>query len=169
MLRFEILKDLDLLPLVVDIYNQSIPSRKSTADTAPITVESRIDWFKLHQSKELPIFLGYDNQNQIIGWGSLNPFFVGRPAYHLTKEISIYLAQNRLGLGYGQLFIDKLTDYAQKIGTQNLIGLIFQHNTTSIQLFKKNDFQLWGVLPEIAIIDDSNYSLTIYGKSLNQN
>ena len=36
---------LDDLPAIVDIYNQSIPAGTATADTRPITVESRRPWF----------------------------------------------------------------------------------------------------------------------------
>jgi L-amino acid N-acyltransferase YncA len=33
------------LPAIVDIYNQAIPGGWSTADTVPVTVESRREWF----------------------------------------------------------------------------------------------------------------------------
>ena len=34
------------LPAVVEIYNQSIPGGWSTADTAPVAVADRVEWFR---------------------------------------------------------------------------------------------------------------------------
>ncbi|MCC8133486.1 MAG: hypothetical protein LUG96_14305 [Tannerellaceae bacterium] len=36
------------LPEIVAIYNSTVPSRIVTADTKPVTVESRIAWFEEH-------------------------------------------------------------------------------------------------------------------------
>lgn len=42
----------DDLPIVVSIYNSTVPSRLVTADTEPVTVESRIPWFQEHSPKK---------------------------------------------------------------------------------------------------------------------
>ena len=34
------------LPAIVDIGNQSIPAGWSTADTQPVTVAGRVEWFR---------------------------------------------------------------------------------------------------------------------------
>ena len=34
------------LPAIVAIYNSTVPSRMVTADTEPVTVESRLAWFR---------------------------------------------------------------------------------------------------------------------------
>src|SRR6266581_575295 len=34
------------LPQIVEIYNSTIPSRIATADTEPVSVESRVHWFE---------------------------------------------------------------------------------------------------------------------------
>ena len=36
------LAQMDDLPAIVDIYNQSIPSKQSTGDTQPVRVEDRM-------------------------------------------------------------------------------------------------------------------------------
>ena len=43
------------LPAIVAIYNQSIPGGWSTADTEPVTVESRRVWFADFDPKRRPI------------------------------------------------------------------------------------------------------------------
>ena len=36
------------LASVVEIYNAAVPTRKSTADTQPVSIESRSEWFHKH-------------------------------------------------------------------------------------------------------------------------
>ena len=60
-----------------------------TADTEPITVESRLNWFKEHDPKTRPLFIISLNE-QTVGWMSFQSFY-GRPAYQATAEISIYI------------------------------------------------------------------------------
>ena len=77
------------LTAIVDIYNQSIPSRLATADTESIAVAQRLDWYN-HRSPQRPLWV-VESSNQIIGWLSFQNFY-GRPAYQHTAEISIYVA-----------------------------------------------------------------------------
>jgi phosphinothricin acetyltransferase len=45
----------DDLPAIIEIYNESIPAGRSTADTEPITVSGRLDWFRKFDAKKRPI------------------------------------------------------------------------------------------------------------------
>src|SRR5260370_5803474 len=45
------------LPAIVDIYNQSIPGGWSTADTNPITVADRVEWFRKFDPAKRPIWV----------------------------------------------------------------------------------------------------------------
>ena len=45
------------LPAIVAIYNATIPDRMSTADTAPVTVESRVPWFRGHTPEHRPLWV----------------------------------------------------------------------------------------------------------------
>ena len=40
------------LPTIVEIYNQAIPSKQSTADTQPLHVEDRVAWFAERHPKQ---------------------------------------------------------------------------------------------------------------------
>ncbi|MGF6848058.1 L-amino acid N-acyltransferase YncA [Chitinophaga sp. W3I9] len=42
------------LPRIVEIYNTTIASRMVTADTSPVTVESRLPWFHAHNNTRRP-------------------------------------------------------------------------------------------------------------------
>jgi CDP-diacylglycerol--glycerol-3-phosphate 3-phosphatidyltransferase len=52
---------------------------------------------------------------------------------------------------------------AKERNIHTLLAYIFEHNLPSIQFFQKNGFVNYGVLPEIAIMDQKHYSLGIYG------
>ena len=55
---------------------------------------------------------------------------------------------------------------AKQLNIKVLLGFIFSHNLPSIKLFKHFNFSVWGELPQVAIMDNNPYSLTIFGKHL---
>ena len=52
----------DDLPAIVAIYNASIPGRIATADTEPVSIESRRDWFRDHDPEKRPLWVAVDNE-----------------------------------------------------------------------------------------------------------
>ena len=88
------------LPAIIDIYNQSIPSGLSTADTHLICVEERRPWFRQFSPKKRPIWVA-ERAGKIVGYIYITSFYGGRPAYDKTAEVSLYLAPKaqRQGLG----------------------------------------------------------------------
>src|SRR5690348_12138576 len=72
------------LSTIVEIYNSTIPSRMVTADTEPVTVESRERWFNEHSRSHRPLWV-VEYQGQICAWLSFQSFY-GRPAYNGTAE-----------------------------------------------------------------------------------
>lgn len=66
------------LSAIVAIYNASIPGRLATADTKPVTVEDREEWFRGFDPVSRPLWV-YDRDGAILGWLGLRSFY-GRPA-----------------------------------------------------------------------------------------
>jgi phosphinothricin acetyltransferase len=151
------------LEAIVAIYNETVASRMVTADTQPVTVESRRAWFASHNASS-PIFVYYD-ENKVLGWLSYKDFY-GRPAYQKCKEISIYITQKARGQGLGTILLEFAQSHAREIGLKVLLGFVFSHNLPSIKLFEQQGFTVWGEFPEVAEMDDQTYSLTILGKHL---
>ena len=151
------------LERIVHIYNSSIASRMSTADTEPVTLESKIEWFQSH-SNRYPIFVTED-AGRVVGWVSFEEFY-GRPAYHLTAEISLYVDPQYQGRGIGSGLLKLAIQECSTLGIKNIAAYIFSHNAPSISLFEKNDFVEWGQLPNIAQMDGQLFSLSILGLSL---
>lgn len=153
------------LERIVAIYNSTISSRLVTADTEPVSIESKVEWFEKHSPDKRPIWVIEDASNQIIGWVSFQSFY-GRPAYNETVEISIYLDENQRGKGLGEFVLKHCIKEAPKFGIKTLLGFIFSYNLPSLNLFKKLGFKEWGKFPDIAVMDNQSYSLSILGKRL---
>ena len=153
------------LATIVEIYNSTVAGRMVTADTTPVSVESRQQWFEEHSQNKRPLWIVEDDDKNIIGWVSFQSFY-GRPAYDATAEISIYLHPLQRGKGYGKAVLQYCINTAPAFKIQNLLGYIFAHNLTSLQLFNKSGFEEWGHLKNIAILDGIERSIKILGKRL---
>lgn len=156
------LANFDDLPQIVAIYNSTIASREVTADTEPVTVESRHAWFDEHHPKSRPLWVCEQN-GQIIGWLSFSNFY-GRPAYSGTAELSIYLHEAARGKGLGKYFLHHAIAYAPKIKVHTLLGFIFGHNVPSLKLFATFGFDTWANMPRVATLDGIERDLIILGK-----
>ena len=153
------------LPGIVEIYNSTIPSRMVTADTEPVTVSSRMKWFDEHAPDKRPLWVVHDTLGIMLGWVSFQSFY-GRPAYNATAEISIYLHEKARGKGYGAEILTHVIENSPGFGINTLLGFIFSHNEPSLRLFRKFGFEDWALLPNIAVLDGIERSLTIVGKRI---
>jgi L-amino acid N-acyltransferase YncA len=154
------------LDLIVAIYNSTVPGRMVTADTEPVSTESRVAWFEAHEPLHRPLWIVYVEE-QIIGWVSFQSFY-GRPAYQGTAEISIYLDEKQRGKGYGKQILDHAMASCAELKIKTLVAYIFGHNVFSISLFKKAGFEQWGYFPGIAELDGKERDLVILGKRINK-
>ena len=150
------------LAAIVGIYNEAIPGRMATADTAPASVESRAVWFSEHAPRRRPLWVLEDNR-AIVGWLSFQSFY-GRPAYHPTAEISVYVTASRRGHGFGRTLLERAVDEAPRLGLRTLLGFIFGHNVASLRLFERLGFERWGHLPRVAELDGIERDLVIVGR-----
>lgn len=150
------------LPAIIAIYNEAIPGRLATADTEPIRVESRRDWFREHTPSHRPLWVA-EQDGVVIGWLSFGDFY-GRPAYRGTAEISIYVAAQAQRGGIGQQLLQRAIDASPRLGVTTLLGFIFGHNAPSLALFRRFGFTEWGRLPRVAVLDGIERDLVIIGR-----
>ncbi len=156
------------LPVIVDIYNSTVASREVTADTEPVSVASRQQWFDDHDPERRPLWVIHAAndtaaQPAVLGWMSYSNFY-GRPAYSGTAELSIYIAEPSRGQGIGRYCLEQAIAFAPRIGVHTLLGFIFGHNVPSLALFKKFGFDTWAHLPRVANLDGIERDLIILGK-----
>ncbi len=137
------------LSAIVNIYNQSIPAGRATADTQPITVADRVEWFKQFSPDKRPIWVA-EEEGRIVGCVYVTSFYGGRPAYDKTAEISLYIDTDYQSKGLGTTLMQSMIDACPELGITTLIGMHFDHNEATKRLNDKFGFELVGHLPEIA-------------------
>lgn len=163
---------IDDLPRIVEIYNQSIAGKQATADLQPVTVADRQAWFDAHTGNR-PLVVAQTSSEtssetslgEIIGWGSLSDLYA-RPAYHISTEISIYVAEEAKGQGVGKALVNYLIQVAPSCGVQQVVALIFAHNTPSLAMFDRLGFEPWGKFKQVCDMKGFMADVVILGKSV---
>lgn len=153
------------LPAIVAIYNAAIPGRLATADTEPVTVESRTPWYEQHGQHgpaAHPLWVA-DVDGAIAGWLSFSTFY-GRPAYRATAELSVYVAPTHQRRGIARRLVADALERAPGLGLATLLGFVFGHNAPSLALFTGFGFARWGQLPRVAVLDGVERDLVILGR-----
>jgi len=154
--------DLSDLLDIVGIYNQAIPSHRSTANTIPWTVESRTKWFMEHEPDKYPIFVA-EVDSQVVGWCSLSVYRPGRLALRFTAEISYYIDNNFQRQGIGSTLISHALNVCPSLNIKNIIAVIIDRNEGSRKLLEKLGFQQWAYLPRVLDFDGQEFGEYYYG------
>jgi len=150
------------LPAIVAIYNAAIPGRTATADTEPVTVTRRLPWFREHDPARRPLWLAVDGA-RTLGWLSFQSFY-GRPAYHATAELSVYVSPAHQRRGIALALLTHALAEAPRLGLHTLLGFVFGHNAPSLTLFERLGFERWALLPRVAELDGVERDLVIVGR-----
>jgi len=184
------------LAAITRIYNASVLEQNATATLHPVGIEEREAWFDAHKAANRPIYvlrelcegnygeadcerkfdsdgenfgaqkIGAANQKgEILAWGSLGDYHP-REGYHITAEISVYVAPGARGKGLGGRLVNFMLKRAPELGVKNIVALIFSSNAASLNLFAKFGFTRWGELPEVCDMGGKLESLAILGKKL---
>src|SRR5436190_10006768 len=149
------------LPVIVDIYNATVPTRMVTAELEPTTVEARLPWFREHSPGQHPFWVA-ENDFCVIGWLDFKKF-LPRCAYRGTAEISVYVDEKFRRQGVARRLLEKAIACAPSLGITALVGLIFAHNQPSLKLFERLGFERWGFFPAVAQLDGVKRDLVIVG------
>ena len=156
------------LASIVEIYNAAIPARMATADLEAVSIDSRRAWFAEHLPASRPLWILEEDgalEGQIKAWLSFQSFY-GRPAYHATAELSVYVAPDAQRRGYARLLVAEAIRRAPEFGLKTLLGFIFAHNEPSLALFRSFGFETWAHLPRVAELDGIERDLMILGRRL---
>lgn len=148
------------LPAVVEIYNQSIPGGWSTADTAPVAVADRVEWFRKFDPVRRPLWVA-EVGGEIVAWVGLTSFYAGRPAYDATAEISLYVGTAHHGRGIGRTLKERMIAHCPTLGVTTLLSMHFDHNAATKRLNDSLGFVPLGHLTEIAVVNGVKRGLVI--------
>lgn len=155
----------DDLPAIVEIYNQSIPAGWSTADTQPVMVADRLEWFRKFDPARRPIWVA-EVAGQVVATAYLSSFYGGRAAYDATAEVSIYIATACHRQGLGRHFKQWVIDQCPRLGVTTLLSMHFDHNTATRRINERLGFEQLGHLTEIAVVQGQPRGLVIWAKRI---
>jgi len=150
------------LPGIVDLYNQSIPAGWSTADTRPITVDERVEWFRKFTPHRRPIWVA-EIEGELAGTTYLSSFYGGRPAYDATAEISVYVGLKFHRRGLGRKLKEYVIAQCPRLGITTLLSMYFDHNQATKHINDALGFETMGHLREIAMVQGQPRGLIIAG------
>jgi phosphinothricin acetyltransferase len=128
------------LPAIVEIYNSTIPTRASTVEVRPA-------WFGEHEPSRRPIRV-MEDEGEIVGWLSLSEFYDGRPAYHATADVGVYVDRGHRRKGVGRRLVEEAVSRAPELGLRTPTAGAFAHNGASIDPLRGPWFRGVGPLPE---------------------
>jgi len=149
------------LPTIVDIYNQSIPAGWSTADTKPVSVDDRLEWFGKFDPNKRPIWV-VEVDGVVVATAYLSSFYAGRPAYDATAEISVYIATAYHRRGIGRRIKQWVIEQCPRLGVTTLLSMHFDHNEATRRINESLGFQQVGHLTEIAMVQGQKRGLVIW-------
>lgn len=159
-IRYADMKD---LPRIVEIFNQGVLSRRSSATTTPVTVEDRKAWFMEHKPEKHPIYVA-ESDGIVIGWCSISLYRPGRNALRFTAELSCYVDESQQGRGIGSSLITHAIIESPKLGIKNLVAVVIDRNIASQKMLERLGFEKWGYLPCVLDYDGEECGEYYYGK-----
>ncbi len=155
----------DDLEEITAIYNQAIQSGNATGDIEPQKSSDKLEWFHNHSDEQFPLLVA-EWDKKIVGWLSLSPYREGRGAFRFAAEVSYYIDFNFHRKGIATSLLLEAEQYCKRTGIRFLVAFLLAHNDASIAFLQKFGFILWGTLPDIANINDTEYDHVFYGKRL---
>jgi len=144
-------------------YNWYIAHTSATFETEPVQasefekrveqVRSRYPWIVLQEDEDLR------------GYAYLSSFN-SRAAYDWTADVSIYVAPDQKGLGYGRQLMEALISLAREDGYRNLASLITEGNDASVHLHEKFGFAKAGFYPDFGFKNGQWLGVSCYALAL---
>lgn len=127
---------------IAAIYLQGIATGNATFQTSAPGWE---EWDQSHLPHSRIALLV---NNSIAGWAALTAVS-SRCVYAGVAEVSIYVAGEHRGKGYGKLLLNKLIQQSEANGIWTLQAGIFPENTGSLQLHESCGFRKIGYREKI--------------------
>jgi L-amino acid N-acyltransferase YncA len=122
-------------------------------DTKMATFETEVPTWKSWISDRIAgtCFVAEDN-DAILGWAALSPYS-SRCVYEGIGEVSIYIAKNARGKGFGKLLLKHLIEISEQVGIWTLQAGIFPENKGSISLHEQLGFKTLGTSEKLGKLD----------------
>ena len=149
---------------IAGIYNQGIEDRLATLETQLRTADERAEWLAARGPRH-PVMVAVDNNQQVIGWGSLN-VFNPRPAYAHVADFSVYVAREARGRRIGDALLTALEVRARALSYHKLVLAAFPDNAAGMRLYQRHGFVTVGIYREHGRLDGRWVDVVIMEKLL---
>jgi len=142
------------LTQIAAIWNYEVLGTDATTDTEPRDPLAQREWFARH-TERYPVVVATAasddpaRDGDVVAYGSLSPYRP-KPAFARTVEDSVYVAQDRRGLGLGSLILAELIRRARLLEHHSIVARITAKNAASLRLHARHGFWPVGVERESA-------------------
>ena len=128
------------------IYDEQVRTGISTFDLDPPPVS----YWQHHLDSHEPgdHFLVADGDGEVLGF-AYSSSYRPRPGYRLTREVSVYLAEQARGHGLGRRLYDDLLARVAADGIHVVLALIALPNEPSVALHQSCGFEHLGTMREV--------------------
>ncbi|MCR8657831.1 GNAT family N-acetyltransferase [Paenibacillus endoradicis] len=151
------------LQYIREIYNEYVKTTTVSFDLEPATIE-KITKLTMHDEKRFCSFV-IKEDNEVIGYVLLSPF-IQKHACFRTAEVTIYLDVRYGRRGIGSRALEFIEEQARANGFHTLIAVICTENESSIAAFSAKEYQLKGIISQVAYKFDRHLDVCYYQKLL---
>lgn len=152
------------LAAIVGILNQSAGTG-ANALHLPVSVESRRTWFDAHTPADFPLWVS-EVDGVVAAWCSFSPWRGGREALRAVAEISYYVDRAHHRQGLATALVRHAIAQAPRLGLHTLLAIGLETNQASETLLKREGFERWGRLPDVAEVGARRVGQWIYGRAV---
>ena len=153
---------------VLEIYNFHIINGLANFEEEPISYENFNIFYQKILELKLP-FIVCEKNDKIIGFTYLNKFRE-KSGYRYSFEDSIYIDNNFIGLGIGNMLLKELINASlNNKNIKTIIAVIGNYNSQpSIRIHKKNGFKIVGTMNKIGFKNNQWLDSIYMQKILNE-
>lgn len=150
------------LSAICEIYNAAVATRLATADTTHLDEDAFVEILENSDPSRRPIWVA-ETEGAVHAYLQLRDFH-GRPGYERTATLSFYVHPDWHRRGIATRLVEHALTESSSLNMRTLLALVFAHNIPSLTLLRVFGFEQWGLLKEVADLDDQRCDLVILGR-----
>lgn len=126
------------LAALVALYNRYVITSHCTFDVESFTEQSREPWWSIFDGERYQCLVAVDN-DRLVGYACSTPF-KSKAAYATSVEVSVYIAADAGGKGFGRRLYEALFEQLAAVDVHRAYAGIALPNAPSLALHEAFDF-----------------------------